>query len=330
MGYKHLSLTDRYYIELERKMGTSANKIAKALNRSQSTISREVARNSGQRGYRYQQADRKAQERHENKPKSIKMSKEIKQIINGYIENDWSPEQVAGRLKKDSVIALHHETIYQYILADKRAGGELYLHLRHQRKTYRKRYGSAHNRTGIPNRRDIDQRPEAANDRTRVGDWEADTIIGHNHKGVITTLDERMTKLRLALPTSSKAAAPVAAAISFLLSPIKNFVKTITFDNGKEFVMHQWIAENLDCDTYFAKPYHSWERGQNENANGLLRQYFPKGMELINVVGEEVFEAVDKLNSRPRKCLGFKTPYEAFKEATGLDVKNLLGYALIT
>ena len=330
VSYKHLSLTERHYIELERKMGTSANKIAKALDRSQGTVSREITRNSGLRGYRHQQADRKAQERHEIKPKSVKMSEDIKLIIKGYIEKDWSPEQIAGRLKKDGVISLHHETIYQYVLDDKKAGGELYLHLRHQKKTYRKRYGSAHNRTGIPDRVDIEQRPEAANDRTRVGDWEADTIIGHNHKGVITTLDERVTKLRLALPTSSKRAAPVAAAISYLLNPIKAFVKTITFDNGKEFVMLQWIAGCLGCDTYFAKPYHSWERGQNENANGLLRQYFPKAMELIDVTGEEVFKAVDKLNSRPRKCLDFKTPYEAFKDATGVNVKNLLGYALIT
>jgi len=330
MGYKHLSLADRHYIEIERKMGTSANKIAEALERSQSTISREIARNCGQRGYRHQQADRMALERHEIKPKSIKMTDSIKQIINERIEQDWSPEQIAGRLKEDGVISLHHETIYQYILNDKRAGGVLYKHLRHQNKTYRKRYGSAHNRTGIPNRVDIDQRPEAANERSRIGDWEADTVIGHNHKGVITTLDERVTKLRLALPTGSKAAAPVAAAISYLLNPIKNFVKTITFDNGKEFVMHQWIANYLSCDTYFAKPYHSWERGQNENANGLLRQYFPKAMELIDVTGEEVFKAVDKLNSRPRKCLGFKTPYEAFQKATGIDVRNLLGYALIT
>ena len=144
----------------------------------------------GNVGYRHQQADRKAQERHENKQKSIKMNDEIKQIINGYIEQDWSPEQIAGRLKEDSVISLHHETIYQHILSDKKTGGVLYKHLRHQNKTYRKRYGSAHNRTGIPNRVDIDQRPEEANDRSRVGDWEAGTIIGHNHKGVITTLDE--------------------------------------------------------------------------------------------------------------------------------------------
>lgn len=124
MSYKHLSLTDRHYIEIERKMGTSANKIAEALGRSQSTISREIARNRGRRGYRHQQADRKAQERHENKQKSIKMTDSIKQIINERIEQDWSPEQIAGRLKEDGVISLHHETIYQYILSDKRAGGE--------------------------------------------------------------------------------------------------------------------------------------------------------------------------------------------------------------
>ncbi len=202
MGYRHLSLTDRHYIETERKMGASLNKIAEALNRSQSTISREVARNSGGRGYRHQQADRKAQKRHESKPKTIKMTREIKELVNGYIEQDWSPEQVAGRLKDDGVINLHHETIYQYILTDKKAGGELYRHLRHQKKTYRKRYGSAHNRTGIPGRVDIDQRPEAANNRSRVGDWEADTIIGHNHKGVITTLDERKRSNQTVLPVT--------------------------------------------------------------------------------------------------------------------------------
>jgi len=308
MGYKHLSLTDRHYIELERKMGTSANKIAKALNRSQSTVSREIVRNSGERGYRHQQADRKAQERHESKPKSVKMSADIKQIINGHIEQNWSPEQVAGRLKEDGVISLHHETIYQHILADKKAGGKLYLHLRHQKKTYRKRYGSAHNRTGIPDRVDIDQRPEAVNDRSRIGDWEADTIIGHNHKEVIATLDERVTKLILALPTGRKAAAPVAAAISYLLNPIKNFVKTITFDNGKEFVMHQWIANYLSCDTCFAKPYHSWERGQNENANDLLRQYLSKGNGVNRCYGRRSIQGCGQTEQQTPQMLGLQNP----------------------
>jgi len=169
-----------------------------------------------------------------------------------------------------------------------------------------------------------------ANNRERIGDWEADTIIGKNYQGAIVTLDERKSKLRLAFPLSGKKAQPVLDATVLMLDPIKNFVKTITFDNRKEFTLHEKIAEALGCDTYFAKPYSSWERGQNENANGLLRQYFPKAMELVDVTTKDVFKAIHKLNSRPKKCLGYKTPYEAFEELTGIDIKNLLGYALMT
>ena len=330
MSYVHLSLAERHYIEIERKAGTSMNQMAKALGRSQSTLSREISRNSGQRGYRHQQAHRLAEQRHTNKPKAVKLTAEIKQLITGYLQQDWSPEQIAGRLGKEGIIKLHHETIYQYILADKQAGGTLYKHLRHQHKTYRKRYGSAHNRIGIPNRVDIEHRPQEANQRQRVGDWEADTLIGKNHKGALVTLDERKSKLRLAAPLHSKKAPQVKEATIALLQPIAQFVKTITFDNGKEFAWHEAIAQALECETYFAKPYHSWERGQNENANGLLRQYFPKTMELVEVTLKQVFEAIDKLNSRPRKCLGFKTPYEVFEELTGVNIKSLTGYAFIT
>ena len=333
MSYKHLSLEERHYIKVERKAGISMNKIASSLKRSQSSISRELKRNTGQKGYRHKQADRMALERHKNKYKAVKLTTKIKQVIQEHLEEDWSPEQIAGRLKNDDVISLHHETIYQYILADKKTGGMLYKHLRHQDKTYRKRYGTngtTRNRSGIPNRVDIDERPEVANNRERIGDWEGDTIIGKNHKGAIVTLDERQTKLRLAAPLPGKKALAVKDTMVALLQPIQQFVETITFDNGKEFAQHESIAKELSCDTYFAKPYHSWERGQNENANGLLRQYFPKSMELIDVSVAQVIEAVHKLNSRPRKCLGFKTPYEAFKEATGLNVENLMGYALIT
>ena len=271
-----------------------------------------------------------ALERHQNKAKSVKMTPEIKYIIDVCLQCYWSPEQIAGRLKSMKIISLHHETIYQYILTDKRQGGQLFTYLRHQNKTYRKRYGSAHNRTGIPNRRDIDQRPAEANNRTRVGHWEADTIIGNQHQGAIVTLDERKTKLRLAAPLPRRKAVYTTDAINALLNPIKDFVKTITFDNGKEFTQHQKIARTIDCETFFAKPYHSWERGQNENANGLLRQFFPKKMKLNNVSMKQVVLAVDRLNSRPRKCLNFKTPYEAFQAATGLNVKYISGCALIT
>ncbi len=330
MSYTHLSLEERHYIEIQKKKGESANMIAKSLNRSQPTISREIIRNRGQRGYRHKQADDLAVSRHQEKARQIKLTEKIKAKINAYLSQDWSPEQIAGRLKKGGIVNLHHETIYQYILLDKNKGGVLYKHLRHQNKSYRKRYGSPHTRNGIVNRVDIDKRPEVVDKRNRIGDWEGDTIIGKNHKGAIVTLDERKSKLRLAAPLPTKKAGPLTASLTELLEPIKRFVHTITFDNGKEFAFHKKIAEALSCNIYFAKPYHSWERGQNENANGLLRQYFPKAMSLVDVKMKQVIKAINKLNSRPRKCLQFRTPYEAFKDDTGVDVKKLMGYALIT
>ena len=330
MAYTHLSLEERHYIEVQLKGGVSQNKIAKALGRSQATLSRELGRNTGQRGYRHKQAHGKAEERHQGKSKPIKLTDNITRRIQRDIRDDWSPEQVAGRLEREGIIKLHHETIYRFILEDKRTGGTLYKHLRHQGKTYRKRYGSAHNRTGIPNRVGIEKRPVVANERARVGDWEADTIIGKHHKGAIVTMDERKTKLRVAVPLPGKKAKAVKQAMVSSLEPLKKFVKTITYDNGKEFVEHEAVAKKLGCDSYFATPYHSWERGQNENANGLLRQYFPKAMELDKVSEQEVIIAINKLNNRPRKCLDYKTPYEAFKESTGIDARKVMGYALMT
>ena len=326
MAYHQLTLQERYYIEIEIKNGTSQNKIAKALNRSQGTISKETSRNKGKKGYRHKQADTIAKSRHKEKTKSFKLTEDIMQFIKDeLIANQSSPEQIAGRLKRVLSILLHHETIYRYILQDKADGGELYLHLRHKQKPYRKRYASSTNSAkGIPDRVDIDQRPQEVNDRLRVGDWEADTVIGANHKGAIVTLDERVSKLRLALPQIGKFAKETQESIVELLKPLREFVKTITFDNGKEFAKHIDIATRLECDTYFAKPYHSWERGQNEKANGLLRQYFPKGMEFVDITRKEVLDAVHKLNSRPRKCLDYATPYEAFMELTGLDATILV------
>ena len=326
MAYNQLTLQERYYIEIELKKGTSQNQIAKALNRSQGTISKELARNKGKKGYRHKQADRTAKERHQVKVKAIKLTEAIKQFIeNELVTNQSSPEQIAGRFKRVQGVSLHHETIYRYILQDKANGGELYLHLRHKHKPYRKRYASSTNSAkGIPDRVDIDQRPQQVNDRLRVGDWEGDTVIGAHHKGAIITLDERVSKLRLALPQIGKFAEETKESIIELLKPFSAFVKTITFDNGKEFAKHMDIASSLGCDTYFAKPYHSWERGQNENANGLLRQYFPKGMEFVDIARKEVIEAVHKLNSRPRKCLDYATPYEAFMELTGLNATILV------
>jgi len=229
------------------------------LGRSQNMITREVARTKGKRGYRHYQANGWGNERHEAKPKAHKLTVEVIDIIERYIREDWSPEQVVGWLAKEGVIKLNHETVYQYIPSDKRSGGDLYTHLRHQNKTYRKRYGSTHprNRSGIPNRTDIDERPDVVNTRERVGDWEAGAMIGKGHQGVFVTLDERKSKLRLALPVSSKKARDVTDAMLSLLDPVKDMVHTMTFDNGKEFAYHEEVAEAIQCKTYFAKPYHS-------------------------------------------------------------------------
>jgi IS30 family transposase len=321
--YKQLASEERYYIQIQRRNGDSFRQIAKSLGRHHSTIIREIQRNTGDRGYRNKQASKMAKQRHDDKNKATKLNTSIKEKIITYLQQDWSPEQISGRLKQEEKTTVHHETIYRFLLADRKAGGQLYKQLRHQEKTYRKRYGHPNNRTGIPNRVDIDERPEAVNNREVFGHWEADTIIGKRHQGAIATLDERVSKIRFAYPTNSKHADKVGKAIQSVLKPVKSWVHSITYDNGKEFTTHEKTASLLECLSYFAKPYHSWERGQNENANGLLRQYFPKTMALIDIPYEKVRLAVHKLNSRPRKCLGFKTPYEVFFEHTGVDVSKL-------
>jgi len=325
---KHLSQEERYYIETEVKREKSGNSIAKALGRPQSTISREIKRNSCNGKYSSSRAGQMAADRHMAKRKAIKLTESVKEMVRERIEQDWSPEQVSGRLEMERGIRIHFSTIYRYLKANKREGGTLYFHLRRP-KAYRCKYGTPSNRSGNPGRIDIDQRPKIVNERGRPGDWEGDTVTGKRHKGVIVTVDERKSKLRLAIPTAHKRAEEVKDALVSLLDPVKEFVKTITFDNGKEFTQHGKISEALDCDNYFAKPYHAWERGQNENANGLLRQYFPKGTDLSGLTNKEVFSAVWKLNDRPRKCLGYKTPFESFEELTGTDVKNLEGYAFM-
>jgi len=331
MAYTHLTSEDRHYIEIRHKMGESTTEIASALFRSQSTISRELRRNRGLRGYRHKQAHSKAQQRHTDKPKAVKLTPELMGSVGALLEQQWSPEQISGRLKAEGKATVCHESIYQMVLKDQRAGGKLYLNLRRHAKKYRKRYGSnTGSAKGIPNRVDIDERPEVANQRERLGDWEGDTMIGKGHQGALVTLDERKSKLRLAFPVANKTAEAVTSSIITLLDGFKDWVHTLTFDNGKEFAKHEQIAQAIECKTYFAKPYHSWERGQNENANGLLRQYFPKAMGLLDVTARQVLDAVHKLNSRPRKCLGFKTPYEVFRELSGMDAEKLLGYALIT
>jgi IS30 family transposase len=200
MAYTHLTSEERHYIETRLKLKESPSKIALALGRNQSTISRELNRNSGKRSYRHKQAHRKAQQRHADKPKAVKLTTDLLDSIDSLLAQQWSPEQISGRLQQEGKAAVCHETNYQHVLEDKQAGGQLYLNLRLHAKKYRKRYGSTTGSVkGIPtNRVDIDERPDLVNLRARLGDWEADTMIGKGHQGALVTLDERKSKLRLA------------------------------------------------------------------------------------------------------------------------------------
>ncbi len=280
----------------------------------QSTISRELNRNTGNRGYRYQQAHRMALDRREASRIPTKMNLGMVGLIESKLEQEWSPEQISGWLFVDRGISISHETIYLHIWENKRSGGKLYTHLRRQGKKYDKRRHGKSSRGHIKNRICIEDRPEIVDQRLRLGDWEIDTVIGKGHKGALVTLVERKTMKMLSAVIPRKTESEVTKATIKLLRPYKAYVHTITADNGKEFSGHEKIAKALDAKVYFAHPYSSWERGLNENHNGLLRQYFPKSTKLTTVNPAEVSKVVRRLNARPRKTLGYKTPNQKWLE----------------
>ena len=307
--YQQLTQAQRYQIYAHNKMGHNQTEIAKVIGVHKATISRELGRNCGQRGYRPKQAHRLAFARR-NKAKR-RICFETWRWIEKLIRLDWSPEQISGRLKAEHDMQVSHEWIYQHILADKRAGGTLHKHLRCQ-KIRRKRYGSYDRRGKLPNRVSIDVRPEIVDQRKRLGDWEIDTIIAKGQQNALLSLTERKSRLALLHKIDRRTAQAVKRASLHLLDPLDGPVHTITADNGKEFAHHELIAQHLQADFYFAHPHAAWERGTNENMNGLVRQYFPKDTDFASVSDEEVDLVIQKLNMRPRKCLDFKTPFEVF------------------
>ena len=312
MMYTHLTREERYQIHALRRQGISCARIAAELNRHRSSISRELKRNGAQPGYTPARAHVKARARQSGRRNASEISAEQWRHVETYLRLWLSPQQVAGRLRLEGAFCLSHEAIYQRIYQNKRSAGDLASYLRCQ-KARRKRYGSGQERRGVLKHRTcIEQRPAIVAEKSRIGDWEGDTVIGKGHQGALVTLVERKSRYTLSKQVPSKHSAGVTEAIIELLRPHKSQCLTITFDNGKEFAEHAFIARCLDADVYFAHPYHSWERGLNENTNGLLRQYFPKRTNLRRVSQEEVTEAVYRLNHRPRKCLGYRTPHEVF------------------
>ena len=317
MSYQQLTQEQRYHIWAMKKTGSSQTAIAKEIGVHKSTITRELQRNTGQRGYRPKQAHELAQRRRQDRARTPRITAETWQTVETHLRQEWSPEQISGWLQREHKPSVSHERIYQYVYDDKWAGGTLHQHLRCQ-KQRRKRYGSRDRRGQLVNRRCISQRPAIVQQRSRLGDWEADTISGKGHQQALVSLTERKSKLTLLAKVEQATAEAVEAAISGLLEPLAQRVHTITSDNGREFARHQQVAAKLKADFYFAHPYASWERGLNENTNGLVRQYFPKGSDFTPITEEAIEQVMQRLNHRPRKTLGFSTPHQIFYELSSV------------
>lgn len=308
-NYKQLTQSQRYQIKALLKSEQNQTKIAKIIGVHKSTISRELKRNRGQRGYHPKQAQRKAMSRRNWERRRIKA--QTWAWVEEKVRKDWSPEQIKLWMATHAETSVSHEWIYQHIYADKRAGGDLHQHLRCQKKR-RKRYGSNDRRGQIPNRVSIEQRPAIVDKRKRLGDWEADTLIGKKSRYALVTLVDRMSRFTLIKKINQRTASATKSAIIQMLKPYKLKTLTITCDNGTEFTAHQDMARELDAEVFFTHPYASWERGTNENTNGLLRQYFPKGSDFSKITNEQVRFAKNRLNTRPRKCLAGRTPVMVF------------------
>lgn len=310
MNYTQLTRERRYQIYALKKAGQNQTQIALLLGCHKSTISRELRRNCGMKGYRPYQADELAYDR-QCEAYRARITGETWMLVEFLLRQDWSPEQISGRLKLEKKPSVSHECIYLYVYAEKRRGGTLHQHLRSQKKQ-RKRYSGYIRRGQIPNRTSIEKRPQIVAQKKRFGDWEADTIIGARHKAGILSVVERKSKLTRLRKLATKAAAEMKDNCIALLAPLAARVHTITVDNGKEFCEHELIATRLQARVYFAHPYASWERGLNENTNGLVRQYFPKKYEFARIKTKDLQQVEDLLNNRPRKTLGYRTPNEVF------------------
>ena len=311
--YKQLTSEQRYTISVLLQNGMKQKDIAKAINVSPSTVSREIRRNSGIRGhYNWETAQANAVRAKRKKPGNRSVDKDVMEEAKRLLVTEqWSPEQISGALANDGKY-ICHETIYRMIRKDKAEGGKLYQHCRHRLKHRARPVGGR--RISIANRTSISERPAEA-DGKRFGDFEMDTIVGRGNHGAIVTLIERSTNmLFMRKLKKGKNAIELARTVIHLLSPFKGHVKSITTDNGTEFACHEMIGKSLGVNIYFADPYSSWQKGGIENANGLIRQYVPKSETFEHVSHQQITKCSRKINMRPRKKLGFKTPYECFYE----------------
>lgn len=313
MCYHQITREERYTISVLRKQGLNAAAIAENVGRNRSTIYREINRNRCNDGhYRPSKADTRTNTRRSVSRRNEQFTDEDYLLVDEQLRKDWSPEQICGYFKVNGLLSISHETIYRHIWEDKAAGGDLYTHLRGACKKRRKRYGAYDSRGRLAGKRHIDERPEAANDRTEFGHWEIDLMHGKGSKDCVVTLVERKTRYTLIGKLESKTKEQTNARTLKLITPIVPTFKTITADNGTEFHGFAAIEKKAGLEFYFATPYHSWERGTNENTNGLIRQYLPKKESMSSITQARCNSIARKLNSRPRKILGYQTPEEAF------------------
>jgi IS30 family transposase len=316
MGYGHLTIDEREIILKKRAQQASMQQIGDSLGRSKGTISRELSRNiSSTQDYKPHLAQRYYQQRRGDSKEPYRLEEDV--FLRKYVEKKlteyWSPEQISGRIRKDQGIQISPLTIYSWIYRNRTEGGVFYRYLRQSHRRRRKRRDSQERRGQIPDRRMIDERPKVVNERKRIGDWEGDTVEGRKGSGFIATHVERKSRYTVALKVEDKSADTVTKATLRRMKKLPpEKVKTMTFDNGKEFAGFKELERGLDMRSYFARPYHSWERGTNENTNGLLRQFFPKGMDFGTILQLDVDRALELLNNRPRKCLNYRTPTEVF------------------
>lgn len=312
--YRQLTSGERNALSALRRQGFSQTQIARALGRHRSTVSREIRRNvKPDRAYRPDLADDMARWRRARSRRNQHFTTADWSQVEACLQEQWSPEQIAGRLRRSGKLRISHETIYRYVWKNRRRGGELYRHLRGARKNCRKRYGKYDSRGRLAGKRSIAERPPGAQNRSRVGHLEGDTVLGSGNKHCILTLVDRKTGFVMIGKLEARTALATRQRAVGLIQNSPRRIRSVTVDNGTEFHQYKAIEAKTGAAFFFAAPYHSWERGTSENTNGLIRQYIPKKKSMAQLSQRDCTRIAHRLNDRPRKRLGYRTPRECFE-----------------
>jgi transposase, IS30 family len=316
MGYHQLTYRERYLIAQHKSSGASMRMIGQMLGRSASTISRELRRNATRRDgrYRVDKADSYARARRWRSRMGPQFEPGEVDLVHELMAHRWSPEQISRRLGKHGVLDIGTSTIYRWVRRDRAAGGSLWRRTRQLSHRYRKGYRVVDHRGRMSGKTPIGQRPAAVDSRQEFGHWEGDTVMGKDGRHCLLTLVERMTRWTRIVKLPARQAQEVNKALAREICSGRLKMKSLTLDNGTEFHGFKQMKAELGIEVYFAEPYHSWERGTNENTNGLIRQYLPKGMCFKEVTQQQCDAIERELNDRPRKVLEFETPSEAYSQ----------------